>query len=80
MDDQGRVQLLEHVSVLLEQQAEELAGVVRDQVEFKPVLVPRRLDRLTARVESDDLAGGEEVAASQVVIRIRRREAVQMRR
>ena len=79
VDDQRRKHLLQHVAVLLQQQAEELPRVVRHQVDFEPVVNPRLLDGLRAGLQPDDLLQRQQVDSAQVVVRIRRREAVQVR-
>src|SRR5262249_31800291 len=79
LDDQRREQLLEHVAVLPEEKAEELEGVVGDQVELEFRLVLCRLDRFRTNVESDDLPDRQNMTAPQVVIGIGRGEAVEVR-
>ena len=79
VDDQRRVHLLQHVAVLLEQQPEELLGVVRDQIQLEVTILRRGLDRLPPGIEPDDLPHWQDVAAPQVVVRVGRREAVEVR-
>ena len=53
VDDERRQHLLQHVAVLLQQQAEELVGVVRDQIDLQAVVDARFLDRLLAGLQAD---------------------------
>jgi hypothetical protein len=76
---QRRKYLLQHVAVLFEQQAEELLGVVRHQVDLDPVVNARLLYGFGADAEADHLFERQDVDASQIEVRIRRRKAVQMR-
>jgi hypothetical protein len=70
-DDEGRVELFEDVAVALQQQGAELGDVVGDEVEVEPVAQLRDFKRAGAHLESDDLADGEDVDASQVEVRVR---------
>lgn len=71
--------MFQHVAVFLEQQAEELPYVVRDQINLQALADFRDFDRLAARIEAGNFARRQDVNAAQVVVGIRRREAVKMR-
>jgi len=78
-NDQRREDLLQDVAVFLEHQAEELLGVVCHQVDFEAIMNPRFLDGFVARLQAYDFFERQKMYAAQVVIGIRRREAVKMR-
>src|SRR5437762_10983889 len=79
LHDQGRIELLQHVAILSEQQPEELPDVVRDEVDLQSVVDTAALDSLTTRIEPHQLADRQQVYAPQVIIRVRRGEPVQVR-
>ena len=76
VDDQRREHLFQHVTVLLQHQAEELLGVVRHQVDFQAVVHARLFDCLVACLQADDFLQRQQMDAAQVEVRIRRRKAV----
>jgi hypothetical protein len=55
VEDEGREDLLQHVAVFAQQEAEEFGGVVGDEVDFEPVAQFGPLDRFGSRPESDHL-------------------------
>ena len=69
VDNQGRKHLLKNVAVLLEEEAEELLGVVRHQVDFEAVVYTGLLDRPGTDLQADDLLQRQHVDATQVEIR-----------
>ena len=60
-------------------QAEELLCIVRYQVDFKAVVDPGFFDGLVARLEADDFFERQKMDATQIVIGIWRRKAVEVR-
>src|SRR5262249_46389967 len=66
-------------AVLIEHQAEEFAGIVRDQIDLQPIANAGRFDRLVAIVQADDFLEGKKMNAAQVVIAVGGGEAVQVR-
>src|SRR4051794_18674851 len=75
-DHKRRVELLQHVPVLLEHQAEELARVMRDKVHFEAVVDAGGFDRLRAALQPQHVRRGQHVHPAQVIVTVRRRKAV----
>ena len=66
VDDERRQDLLQHIAVLLQQQAEELAGVMRDQIDLQPVMDAGFLDGLVPRLQPDHFLERQQMHAPQV--------------
>jgi hypothetical protein len=79
MDDQRRVELLEDVAVPLEEQRQELLHVMRYNVNLYPVADAGGLDCLASRIQPDHLPQWQDVDPTQVIIRVGRRETIEMR-
>jgi len=56
LHDQRRAELLQHIAVPLEQQPEELLGIVRHEIKLKTIAHLGYLDRLSALLQSQDIA------------------------
>ena len=80
VNHQRRQQLLKHVAVFLQQQAEKLFGIVRDQVDFQAVVDAGALDRFVLCMQTEQLRKRQKMHASQVEIGIGRGKSIQMRR
>jgi hypothetical protein len=78
-DGERREELLEDIAVPLEQQSEELGGIVRHQVKLEAGFVPVDLDRLARFVQGQDLVSRQDVATAKIPVRVRRRGSVEMR-
>jgi hypothetical protein len=79
VDDERRVKLLQHVAVLLEEQAEELPHVMAHDVHLQPFDDTRVLDRFLADLQADDLFERQHMGAAQVQVRVRPRKSVKVR-
>src|SRR5260221_6151446 len=77
--DERREKLLEDVPVRLEQEGEEFLQVVSDQVELHARANARQFERVACRIQAEDLAYRQYMRAAQVVVRVGRGEAVQVR-
>ena len=79
VDHQRRIKLFQHVTILLEQQAEELLHVMTHNIHFESFNDARVLDRFIIELQSDHLFQWQHVSAAQIKIRVRRRKAVKVR-
>ena len=70
VNDERREKLFQHVTVFLEQQAEELPHVMAHDVHLQPFDDARILDRFIADLQADDLFERQHMRAAQVKVRV----------
>ena len=62
--------MLQDITVLLEHEPEELSHIVRDQIDFQPVVDAGFLNSLGPRGHSDDFTDRQNVSATEIEIGI----------
>src|SRR5262245_55675677 len=77
-NDERGIELLQHVAVWFQQQPEELPHIVSNKVEVDTIAQPRALNRLGAGLETQQIGKWPDVRATEVVVRVRRCEPVQV--
>ena len=79
-DYDGRENLLQDITVVAHEQIQVLACVVADQFHLGAVVDGLVFQRLVRQVQARHVAERQQVAAAQVRVAVRRREAVEVTR
>jgi hypothetical protein len=79
LHDQWRVELLQNVSVPLQQHCEELQDIVRHEVHLDRAAKAGELDRFALRQKAHGFPRRQNMDTSEIVVRIGRWESIEMR-